>query len=279
MPEASSSAPRPRQRSRVGLVLSQYQKLSVYEKRRAADLLLAPGYIITKNLKQLISIPRSIDSFLNLRRSCLCLLMPLSFGRHVTPANSKLCNRCRTARSDILPYPYSSEIYKALRKRFGPRFRPRSDGAGFGAAGTSPTESPNLLPPPDCWSAGSVAVGFGSSAENPSISLLSKSLSIRISIRVSCVPSSGATNVYAIPTAHSASSTYSMNVVVAEFWYIVIDDVRNTGNINTATHDVGCDQNLYLTFTKLPHHTISYILCEIPVDTCNAGLLIFLTPL
>ena len=70
-----------------------------------------------------------------------------------------------------------------------------------------------------------------------------------------------------------------MNIVIAELWYVVINDVRNTGNINATTHNVCCHQNLYLGFTELSHHSISYILCEVTVNACHTGLLVFPTSL
>ena len=66
--------------------------------------------------------------------------------------------------------------------------------------------------------------------------------------------------------AHAAGAADAMDVIVAELRNVVIDDVRDAGDVDAAADDVGGDQHLDLSLAKGGHHAIADVLRQIAVD-------------
>ncbi len=57
-----------------------------------------------------------------------------------------------------------------------------------------------------------------------------------------------------------------MDVVVAELGNVVIDDVRDAGDVDAAADDVGGDQQFDFSLAESRHHPIADILSQIAMD-------------
>ena len=69
----------------------------------------------------------------------------------------------------------------------------------------------------------------------------------------------------------ASGSADAVNVVVAVFGYVVVDDVRDTADVDTASDDVGGDEESEVTCAEFADDAITFALREVTVDAGDAS--------
>ena len=65
-----------------------------------------------------------------------------------------------------------------------------------------------------------------------------------------------------------------MNIVIAEFRHVVIDDVRNSADIDAAADHVCGDEQANLPGSDSLHHAVAFALLKVAVQRFNFGQLL-----
>src|SRR5262245_14497918 len=65
---------------------------------------------------------------------------------------------------------------------------------------------------------------------------------------------------------HAPGAANAVDIIIRELRHIVVDDVRNTGDIDASSDDVGGHKIADLALPKISHHTVASALAQVAMD-------------